>query len=380
MSQVRNFLFLYLNTGMGHLEPAKIMKKQLEELFIKNAIEGSVFLLNGFGPKQYFAHNFFENGYRYSCMYAPGMYSAFYDLTCNKNILHLVEMGCNWRTSKYLKKIIIEKQITDIVSFHFCVTPAARKAVRQIYLENVKGFGKSKKIPVTQIITDPYTVHPAWFLVKDARYVVFSQALKDKILKNKLINEDNSIEVFPFIIDKKFETKEIFENKEKLVLVVGGGNGLKNIITIVKSIISFSSQNKEFANIKFLIACGNSNKLKKKIDRLIEFSNVQNIQIKEHINNIDEMIKKSCCVISKAGASLLSQCIACGKPIIIANYIHGQELGNVQYVVKEKKGWFIQDSNTICEKVLEVVKSNLSFDPIKEINNIYLGDYLLDNG
>lgn len=379
MVEVRNFLFLYLNTGMGHFEPARIMKAELENLFKEKNIDGSVFMINGFGPNQHFAHNFFEKGYRFACLYAPGIYSAFYDLTCQKNILHLVELGCNWKTSKFLKKIIIEKKITDIVSFHFCVSPAARKAVRQIYLENVKNYGFAKKIPVTQIITDPYTVHPAWFLVKDAKYAVFSKELKDSILKNKLIPKENKIEAFPFILDKKFETKQIVENKENLVLVVGGGNGLKNIKNIVKAIISFRNKDQDFANIKFYIACGKSNKQKKDIKKLVEKSGSGNIEITSHIDNIDEILKKSCCLVTKAGASMLAQAISCGKPIIISNYIHGQELGNVRSVVNKKQGWFIQKPHNICKKILEIVKTVEKPILQNEINNSDLGNYLLDS-
>ncbi|NLL99966.1 MAG: glycosyltransferase [Treponema sp.] len=323
----------------------------------KNNVDGSVTLLNGFAEYQKIAHTFFEDGYRYTSLYLQGAYSFFYDITTIPSILNFVKFCCGLRTVSFLKKIIIKNNITDVVSFHFAVTPSASKACKKIFLET------GKKIPVTQVITDPFTAHPAWYLVPNAKFVVFSKQIKEKIIKEKLIDENAKIENFDFIIGNKFyppSKDEIFELKtkhfsnfsnydftKKTILVVGGGDGLKGMYKLVKEFCSIKDFN-------FIVICGKVKKRLEKVNKIIKKNNSKNIFVYDYVNFISDFIKISDCVITKAGANIMMEVLACKKPIIVSNYIHGQEKGNVEHIIKSRAGWFIQSPKKIIQKILSL--------------------------
>jgi processive 1,2-diacylglycerol beta-glucosyltransferase/1,2-diacylglycerol 3-beta-galactosyltransferase len=45
------------------------------------------------------------------------------------------------------------------------------------------------------------------------------------------------------------------------------------------------------------------------------------------------------------------------KPLIISTYIHGQELGNMRFVVKSGAGWFIQKPKDIFKKLVYLAEN-----------------------
>ena len=47
--------------------------------------------------------------------------------------------------------------------------------------------------------------------------------------------------------------------------------------------------------------------------------------------------------------------LSAGKPLILASYVRGQELGNMLYVVNNNLGWYIPKSREIIKKVKEII-------------------------
>ena len=75
----RKFLFLYLNTGAGHISAAKVLA---EAMRIQNP-DAEIKMLNGF-PKHKAGHLLFEKGYNYACNYVHGAFPLIYDLAMNR--------------------------------------------------------------------------------------------------------------------------------------------------------------------------------------------------------------------------------------------------------------------------------------------------------
>lgn len=74
----RKFLFLYLNTGSGHITPALRLKDSIERVYNKNDYD--ITIMHGFSPKQKFARLFFESGYHASSAVCPAAYSVIYEI------------------------------------------------------------------------------------------------------------------------------------------------------------------------------------------------------------------------------------------------------------------------------------------------------------
>ena len=70
---------------------------------------------------------------------------------------------------------------------------------------------------------------------------------------------------------------------------------------------------------------------------------------------MDEMVKICDCAVIKAGPATLMEVLVSKKPVIISSYIHGQELGNVQFAVRNNVGWFIRKPEKICNAVCRLL-------------------------
>ncbi len=344
----RKMLFLYLNTGSGHVTPARRLKESIQRIYPEENIE--IHLLHGFSQKQKFARLFFESGYHASSAVCPAAYSVIYEINQLAPVLAVSRILSTWKTLPYLQKYIEENEITDVVSFHFVLSPPARRAIRRL----------RKNINFTIVATDPFSIHRSWFEVKDADYAVFSQQVKD-LMKNtygipskKRCWREQDITVFPFILSPLFKPVSDYTSlrkslsipiDKKMVLVAGGGEGLPNMMQLVS----------HFALLDFpytiVAVCGRNTS---SYSLLTQFSKVyakMDIRVLGYVNNMHEYIQASDCVVTKAGASTVMEVLACCKPIIFSTYIHGQELGNVRFVVQNKVGWFLRSPKKIAEKI-----------------------------
>ncbi|HZK20457.1 MAG TPA: glycosyltransferase [Treponemataceae bacterium] len=344
--QSQRILFLYLNTGNGHKTIANSVKKGIE-CYPHFLEKDKLFLKHGFNPKYRLLTMFYEGGYRFTIDYLPGAYSFFYDINCNKHVLNISKHFTVWGNVRYLKHIVKKHTITKIVSFHFAVSPIAEKVIQRYF----------PHIQLINVITDPYTAHPAWFLTKKAGYVFFSQQLADYYVPK--CNIDNyTIQPFPIHPIFKKRIKQKNNTEQFKVLIAGGGEGFKKALNIAKCFA------KKEAAISLVIVCGRNKKLQKQLERIIKQHPLFDLQVYGFVHNMHELMFQSDCVISKCGASIVHEVLASGKPYIISQYIHGQEKGNMHFIKNNNCGWFIQDEKKIYQKVIELKNNQEYYDTI----------------
>ncbi len=346
------YLFLYLNTGNGHKAPAMALKEELEKNY-----NAEVLLMPGFAPKQVIARSFFEDGYHATTAAMPAAYSAFYDITTNKIVLRLCKAGCTVVTQFYLRKILKKHQITKVVCFHFAVGPAAKRAIQAV----------NPKIPYIVNITDPFTAHPAWYLVKNASFIAYSNRLKDEMVQNHGIKAEK-IGVFPFIIGAQFfcETDASVIDRykaangiplqNKCILLAGGGEGLPGAAKILGELCRKIEPGE---NISIIAVCGRNKSQHAIMNRQAKIHKNVDVHVLGFVGNMHELIKISDCVVTKAGASMMMQILACQKPSIFTTYIHGQEKGNIEYVLQNEVGWFSRSPQKNAATALRLCRDQI---------------------
>ncbi|MFC2386403.1 hypothetical protein, partial [Treponema socranskii] len=236
----RKFLFLYLNTGAGHISAAKVLAAALKEKDPDVEIE----MLNGFDKYNFFGHLMFEKGYNYATNYVHGAFPLIYDMAQHRWGQTMFVLPLRFHTTRYLRRVIREKQPTDIVSFHFALTPFVKSALRQI----------SEKINFTVMVTDPFTLPNAWFYENDQKFFVFSEQAKRQAVEVCGVPEQN-VTVVPFLMNEKYlmplpskdeiaaiKAKYGFTAGKKIVLLVGGGEGLPGAVEIIKECVFHRAQ------------------------------------------------------------------------------------------------------------------------------------------
>lgn len=345
MEEKRKFLFLYLNTGGGHRAPAKVLKDAFHEADEKIEVEmRSVLTRHGF------AHFFVEKGYNYALNYFAGAYPLLYDLCEYKIVQDLIKKLFRAEFSLYLVRIIKEEKPTDIVSFHFGLTPYLAELCKKHF----------PSVRLRVIVTDPFTASTAWFYEKGLKYFVYSEAIRDFAVNKCRVKEEN-VKTIPFLMNRKYRTvlsseakRELkkklgFSENKKLILLVGGGEGLPGALKIVRECI------RERAPFSLAVVAGRNSALKKSLLLLSRLLPSSSLKVYGFIDYLDELVKACDLAVIKAGASTLFEMLYSKKPVIISSYIHNQELGNMRYAVRNKVGYFIQKPRDIYKKITELL-------------------------
>lgn len=363
--------FIYLKTGAGHIAGAKALSSKIMDLY-PDHVECS--LKDGFDHGVPFLKFFFEKGYLGTTNYFEPGYIAFYQFTCFESVIKETKKILAPYITPNLIKFLKLNKITKIVCLHQMLITLCRDAINRV----------NKDIPLISIVMDPFTAHPLWFFEKNTELIVFSKKIrKEAIEKYGLAPE--RIHQFPLLLSEKFDTPYIQEQinliKEKLeipkdkkiVLIVGGGEGLKNAIAIVKAFI------KKKSNSFLIVVCGKNRALRHSLEYLVQFSNFKNIKIFGFVTFMPDLINISDCIVTKGGPATLMESLAIGKPVIISTYIRGQELGNMLYITQNKLGWYIPEPDNIVQKVSEIFSDNKHLEDIhKHIKQMNIKNGLQD--
>lgn len=357
MSQKRKFLFFYLTTGAGHISTARVMRESIERI----NPDAEVVMVHGFDKHNFLGKTFFESGYYVSTNFMPGLYPLTYDLAQFRIFQTILLKLLRRHTVNYLKKVIREQNPTDIVSFHFALTPYLKRAIRELKAD----------INFTVMVTDPFTAPHCWFYEKDVDYFVYSERARQ--IGIKLNVPSDRIKIVPFALNPKYQKKftkdDVIELKKKhgfdlnkkVLLMVGGGDGIPGAIEIINKCIARK------ASFSVAVICGHDNAKKTFLEGTKALNPKLDLHVFGFIDYLDELVKLSDCVVMKAGPATLIEVLSCKKPVIICRYIHNQEKGNMQFAVDNNVGYFIQKPGKIYDKV-EQLLNDKDFDSRMEKN------------
>lgn len=341
------YLFLYLKTGGGHLAPARSLADYLKHNYNESV---ETILVDGFSKTNGLVRYIIEDGYRISQTKAPWIYEALYALYKIPFVSELNNYLLSLFIYPYLKETINKEKPEKILIFHFFLI---RPVYRLIKKEKLK-------CSVYTIVTDPFTAHPIWFLNKNQNFILFSEKLRKRCIDNGI--PAKNINVFPFIIAEKFSGKrdgvnmpEIkkklgFSTDSKVILLLGGGEGIPKGEMIVRQLIS------NINNIEIAVVCGRNKNLFNNLSHYVDQGGIANIKLFGYIDFVEELINASDVVITKCGASTFMEILFCKKIPIVISYIWEQEKGNVEFLTENNLGVYEKR----IEKLPEIIKGIFS--------------------
>ena len=212
------------------------------------------------------------------------------------------------------------------------------------------------KTKLVGVLTD-FAPHSFWINEGVDYYIVPSLDTKERFIK-KGLNPD-SIKVYGIPMRSKFALqldkgpiakKLNFDPNVPTILIMGGGQGLGPIQSILKSL------NKVKMNFQIIILSGTNKKILHSLNRIAKKSD-KKIVIYEFANNVDELMELATLIISKPGGMTTSESLAKGLPMLIVNPLPGQEGRNTDFLIKKGIGIRIEDSNDVGEEVEILLKS-----------------------
>lgn len=345
-------LFLYLQTGAGHLGPCRSIAAAMETL----APGTETLLVNAIDPAERGRRRLIENGYRVSASTLPFLWTLMYELSMARAVMTWNQESSDRFTRRYLRRVIAEFRPTRIVNAHSLLTVPLQRAQRDL----------GTRIPAWTLVTDPFSVHPFWFHRSRTATIVMSpgiQAVADRVkdfhapllVRAPVIQPRFEREPDPADI-RAFREREGFRPDRKLVLIAGGGEGIFGGERFLHAILESG------ADCDVALVAGRNELLKLQSRLILKLPHIRpklegrTVRIYGFVDFMYELLHASDLVLTKGGASTIWEIMLSARPAIVCQFIHGQELGNVQFVVKSGSGFYEPSPHRVGKLVRTLVE------------------------
>jgi UDP-N-acetylglucosamine--N-acetylmuramyl-(pentapeptide) pyrophosphoryl-undecaprenol N-acetylglucosamine transferase len=223
-----------------------------------------------------------------------------------------------------------------------------------------------------------------WLSKKASKICVAYENLEQFFPKNKIVLTGNPVR--QDLVDfkqKRQEGVEFFklDSKKKTILVLGGSLGARRINQLIaKELFNFSSQ-----NVQLIWQCG-----KLYNEEYTHFNDNENIQVLPFIDRMDLAYAAADVIISRAGASSVSELCLVGKPTLFIpspNVAEDHQTKNANAIVNKKGALLIEESEldtqftstinsllndeelqkNLSENLLKLARPNATKDIVDEI-------------
>jgi 1,2-diacylglycerol 3-beta-galactosyltransferase len=233
--------------------------------------------------------------------------------------------------------ILLHDSLRNLLEDH---SPDVVVSTYPFYLEplNFVFDSMGKNVPLISVITDLVTVHTLWFNPRVDLCLVPTDQVRRKALRNGV--PVNRVHVTGLPVHPHFgaESRPPAQLRAELgwkidlptVLIVGGKRVPK--VLEVARLIDRSGLG---ARVQLAILAGGDEDL---YDQLTAQTWRGEVHLYPYVENMPAVIHASDLVMSKAGGLIVSETLACGRPLILISAISGQETGNVEYVTSAKAG------------------------------------------
>eukprot|EP00599_Poterioochromonas_sp_BG-1_P009447 CAMPEP_0173152620 /NCGR_PEP_ID=MMETSP1105-20130129/12350_1 /TAXON_ID=2985 /ORGANISM="Ochromonas sp., Strain BG-1" /LENGTH=544 /DNA_ID=CAMNT_0014068353 /DNA_START=210 /DNA_END=1844 /DNA_ORIENTATION=- len=329
----KKVLILMSDTGGGHRASAQALDQALNEQFPEKF---DVEIMDIWTDHANWPYNKFVPVYRYLAKH-PILWRGFYAYGSFPVTKKLTEIA-SWRSSFENFRRAIEASDPDfVVSVH----PLTQMMPLSI-VENMnkrRAIAGRDPIPFVTVVTDLGGAHRCWFDNRvDACYVpseaVRKLALKGGIDEEKIIMKGLPIRPSFWKASKpKLAIRKQLglPTEGKTVLLMGGGDGVGGLGTIASEVAN-KLNNLPFAS-QLIVICGHNKKILQALQDKLHPTKNLNVVVKGFVNNIDEFMSASDCLVTKAGPGTIAESMVRGLPMVISSFLPGQEAGNVPFVV-----------------------------------------------
>jgi len=204
------------------------------------------------------------------------------------------------------------------------------------------------------VLTD-YVPHSYWIYDTVDYYIAPSKEIGEKLFHKGVPLEKIKILGIPVdpcfsqVISKEEVIKKLgLSHQLPKVLVMGGGQGLGPIESIVESLQKIDIK------LEILVVTGINKKLYYKLERKIN-NFKHRVILFGFVNNIAELMTVSDVIITKPGGITTAEALSKGLPMIIVKPIPGQEMSNTKYLVEKGAAVMLEDPKKIKDLLTEIL-------------------------
>jgi len=287
-----------------------------------------------------------------------------------------------------------DKRADMVVSVH----PLCQDLPLKI-LNSLDSHGSSRETgretPFVTVVTDLGGAHPTWFNDGVDKCFVPSDVLKNAALdrnvkENKIVqyglpirrgfwrfgadftvepDEQNEEEEIEGVHHKPTIRAELGLKDMPTVLIVGGGDGMGGIVAQAQAVgerlqkLASSSA----TSYQMVVVCGNNKAAQSTLSPpQMNWGSDIEVSVQGFVNNMDEFMRASDILVTKAGPGTIAEASICGLPCILSSFLPGQEEGNVPYVEENRFGCFKGDPEGIADTVEEWLASGSTLEKMRD--------------
>jgi processive 1,2-diacylglycerol beta-glucosyltransferase len=340
-------LIFYASYGDGHIQ----VSNALMNSFLDNGIN-DVKMIDLLAEAQPFLDALSRFFYLKSTTYFPQVYGLSYYLTYNMRHDQFLAKWLNSLCVRQLKKII-EQEKPDAIINTFPMLSIFE-------LRDQMGI----TLPTFTVITD-YVLHSRWIHPETDRYFVATEDLKNQMIMKGIGNHQISVSGIPVrkVFQETFDLNAIKQRNHlnpelKIVLIMASAYG---VVSILKQMIRLLLT---IEGIQILIVCGRNTALRNKLEAMC--SREPKVMIMGFVDQIQELMAISSCIITKAGGITLTEAITLQLPIIVFRPASGQEKENAAYLAEKKLISIVRQVSELKKTVQQLLTANGKVNQVKD--------------
>lgn len=347
----KRVLLLISDTGGGHRSAANAITAALDEieltpdgaeLVLEHRIEDvaahCTFPLSQLGP-----------AYSAALRFAPPIYGALYHVSNGRRRFRGMVRCLEPLYRERLKHLFLEYKPDVIVSVHPLLNFAALRARDDAGINHV---------PIITVITDLGKVHESWLAPEvDAVVVpaseVYARALSRGIPKERVHQLGHPVHPkFEDVSETKAELrKQLGLPQEKIIALLmaggeGGGKLLPTTLALAKSDLP----------LHLVVITGRNKSLRQKLTELSP-SLATPMTVLGYCNNVPQLMRAADLLVTKAGPGAIAEASVAEVPVVVYDFIPGQERGNLEYVRTNGIGVVALTTSDVVRSVRRIVSN-----------------------
>ncbi len=230
----------------------------------------------------------------------------------------------------------------------------------------VADFKKSygSKLPLIAVLTD-YVPHSYWVYDEVDYYITPSEEVSRRLEQKGV--KAAKIMTYGIPFDPQFNQErnsaEIFAKlklnpSKPTILIMGGGQGLGPIKTVVRSL------EKSGHDLQELIITGTNKRLFRSLRRKIKRYKKE-IHLFGFIKNIHELMHISQVIITKPGGVTTAEVLSIGLPMVIIKPIPGQEINNTNFLTHKQAAVKVDDPEEAYHMIDDLLNNKAKLERLK---------------
>ncbi|MGI6259427.1 MAG: MGDG synthase family glycosyltransferase [Anaerolineaceae bacterium] len=324
MENKKRFLILTSDSGFGHRSAAVSVSKALDHLYGDrqvNLVVNPILESNTLSLMKPI-----EKNYDKGIKNIPSLWKIGYEFSDSRQVSELMESAL----TVLLQQSIGEKVDSFLPHGILITNPmfnAPAHKVRKDY---------NPDVPLYSTVTDLADVHSLWFAPGPDLLFIASDWVRVKARENRVLSRKLKISGIP--VSPNFELNKAsksemrarlgLEPDVRTILFVGS----VRVDHILENLHALEKQDHQFQVV--VITGGNEDLFRELQINEFEFP----VKILGFVDNMPDWMMASDLLVTKAGGLILSEGLAAGLPILLVDFLPGQEEGNVRYVTSHQAG------------------------------------------